>query len=455
MPIKICMLVTNPVSNDPRVRREALTLTEAGYEVVVIGAAAEGYREAEWMDGFRVIRLHQSNFFLSWLQKTAPRLYQTLRHLRRPTLLVLWLKDTSPNLYERLRRLYRSIRKKPDADSHTSGMERNPVMPGPPAPRGFLSKLNAERREILSMIWFNLALAEEAVRHAADVCHAHDLDTLLAGSLVKRRTGKQLVYDFHELYTEQFRKGTKTWAWRLYYSLLEGILAKRADQALTVCDSLGTWVSQRYGVKSVITLKNVPAYQSVPRVTRTGRRDRVILYHGGYFRDRGLEQLIESAQYVEGGRIVLRGYGDCEDQLRTLVKAKGLEDRVSFAAPVPMTDLVRAASEADIGVAPFLPVCLNTQFCLPNKLFEYLMAGLAVASVDLPEMRRIVLGHHVGVLFEPHDPRDIARALNSLLGNDADLEKMKDNARRAAQLLYNWEKERHVLVKLYGDLVSA
>jgi glycosyltransferase involved in cell wall biosynthesis len=70
-------------------------------------------------------------------------------------------------------------------------------------------------------------------------------------------------------------------------------------------------------------------------------------------------------------------------------------------------------------------------------------------------MRRIVLGHQVGVLFEPHDPRDIARALNSLLGNDPDLEKMKDNARRAAQLLYNWEKERHVLVKLYGDLVSA
>ena len=180
----------------------------------------------------------------------------------------------------------------------------------------------------------------------------------------------------------------------------------------------------------------------------------MVLYQGLFIRSRGLEQLVESARYFKCGRIVLRGYGDreLEEHLRLLVKESRVEDRVSFAPPVPMTDLVRAAAEADIGVAPFLPVCLNSVFCLPNKLFEYMMAGLAIVGSDLPEMREVILGHDLGVVFNPEEPEDIARAINELLTDDARLEKLRGNSLRAAQTIFNWEREGQKLVRLYDSV---
>lgn len=401
-PKRICMLLANPVTNDPRVRREAASLAKSGYAVMVIGAQADGYVWEEELDGYQVIRV--------------------------PT----------------LRRLYRRrVGVKHGRSPSTAGRST-----------GFLTKLLADVHHIISVIYLNSVLTRVALRQNADVYHSHDLDTLLAGYLVKRWAGKKLIYDFHELFTEQFKKGIRTGLWRLFYSAMERFLIKQADQLVTVCDSLASWVSQRYGVKKGVTVRNVPVYQKICRCQVKTGDDRVILYHGAYFRNRGLEQLIESAEYLENARIVLRGYGDHEEHLRALAKSKGLEGKVCFAPPVPMTELVRVASEADIGVAPFLPVCLNTQFCLPNKLFEYMMAGLAIVGTDLPEMRRIILGHNLGVVFNhPENPRNIAKAINELLKNDARLEEMKQNALQAARVL-NWESEGEILLKCYDALMD-
>jgi len=133
------------------------------------------------------------------------------------------------------------------------------------------------------------------------------------------------------------------------------------------------------------------------------------------------------------------------------VKEKRVEDRVSFASPVPMTDLVRAASEAEIGVIPYIPVCLNNRFCLPNKIFEYMMAGLALAGSDLPELRRIILGYNLGGVFNPEEPQDIARALNELLADDAGLETMRRNALDASKTVFNWDIEGQKLLRLYDS----
>jgi len=222
-----------------------------------------------------------------------------------------------------------------------------------------------------------------------------------------------------------------------------------------VCESLGDWVTQRYGTDGVITVRNVPVYQPPPPGSADRGREPVILYHGGYFRDRGLEQLIESVQYLKRGRIVFRGFGELEDHLRALVRQQSLEDRVSFAPPVPMPELVKTAAEADIGVIPYIPFCLNNRFCLPNKLFEYLMAGLAVVGSDLPELRKVIMGHNVGRVFNPEDPQDIARALNDLLEDEEQLARMKRNALHAVRAVYNWQAESVKLLKAYESLVAV
>lgn len=403
---KVCMLLINPVTNDQRVRREAGTLVKAGYRVVVIGVSVTGESRDEWFDG--------------------PEGYQVRRVLHPKAI---------------LRRRLRAVPGSGPSDS--------------PRPAGLVSRLFADLLNIAGVLWMNLALTREAIRQHADVYHAHDLDTLPAGYLAKLWTRKKLVYDFHELFTELYRRGVKSGFWRLFFSAQERFLAKRADLRLTVCDSLGEWMTRQYGINGVVTVMNAPQKEVVSPVPAGGRREKVILYHGAFLPDRGLEPLIESARYLEGARIVLRGVGLLEEPLRRLVQAIGVEEKVSFAPPVPVTDLVKAASAADIGMIPYLPACDNLRLCLPNKLFEYIMAGLAVVATDLPEIRRIILHHNLGVVLDdPNDARSIARTLNALLKDEGRLEAMKRNALEVAQSLYNWECESAKLLRAYDGMAQ-
>ncbi len=431
---KICMLVTNPVTNDPRVRREASTLVKAGYKVTVIGVGGEEDKQEEWLEGYMILRLPQSRFIGG----------ESLRGA-----IALWAKRASPIFYRSLRSLRRAVSPGSREDRVADRKQHTARQVGKSSPLSFPRRLEVDALHIVRNTKLNLAMAAVAIEQRADVYHAHDLDTLLAGYLAKRKTGKHLVYDFHELYTEQQDKIWKTVLWRAYYSLLERLLIKQACLKMTVCDSLAEWVGQRYGARGVITIMNVPRSWECQPIQPKHRREKIIIYQGHYFRDRGLEQLIESARYLDHGKILLRGHGHFEDYLRNLVMEKGVQDRVVFAPPVPMTDLVRAAAEADIGAAPFVPVCLNTWFCLPNKLFEYMMAGLAIVGSDLPELRRIILGHNLGVVFKPGDSKDLARAINELITDDARLEVMKRNARQAAREIYNWETEEKKLLEAY------
>jgi glycogen(starch) synthase len=399
------MLVFNSASHDARVQREAASLMNAGNQVVVIGIRSAGNKQTECVDGCHIIRV------------PLPRIAS-------------WLKSRSGVLAK--------VETRPNISLCT-----------------IFSKMYADLLNIVHVLWMNMAMAKEAIRQRAEIYHAHDLDTLLAGYIAKRWTGRKLVYDFHELFTEQFRNGAKTYLWRSFYSLLERFLVKQTDLRLTVSDSLGIWMIQRRGAKEIITVRNVPSYESNHRIRTSRTEGPLILYHGKFLRDRGIEQLIESAKYLRLGRILLRGDGNFERQLRDLVKQNGVADRVFFLPPAPLMDIVRTASEADVGVIPYIPLCLNNQFCLPNKLFEYMMAGLAVAASDLPELRRIIYTHHNGRLFRPGDPQDMARVLNELLSDDARLEQLKQNSLRAAGSLYNWNKESEKLVKYYHRLTQG
>lgn len=440
MPQKICMFVTNRVTGDPRVQREARTLVKGGYQVVVIGVRGEEESREEWLDGYKIIRI------------TYPVLVCVRQEFINMRLALLaMLKRFFPDTYDALRMLYRRYRPRVEVFGPT---EQAAKRVGLSARVSFRTRLQTDQMNIRTIFWLNQAMFSVGVRQNADIYHAHDLDTLLAGYLAKLWTGKKLVYDFHELYTEQFKEGIKTFLWRVYFCVLERILVKRADLKLTVCDSIGEWVTRKYRVSPAITVMNVPVCENSLPLQRIESKDKVILYHGGYISDRGLEHLIESARHLEQGRIVLRGYGYLEDQLRELVKEKGVEDKVLFALPVPMTELVRTASEASIGVIPYLPVCLNNRFCLPNKLFEYMMAGLAIAGSDGPELRRIILEHNLGTVFNPEEPKDIARAFNELLADESGLEKMRSNSLFASRTIFNWDNEGQKLLRLYDSALG-
>jgi glycogen(starch) synthase len=447
----VCMLVLNAVTDDPRVRREAATLAGAGYRVEVIGLQTTTHGREEWIDGYQITRVAWPNI------RTIQDVMRDVRNYRvslQVAVLSFFKRNCSP-VYDRLRKAFRSV-VPPCAPAVISCTEPSAHSLDPASQRGSpWERFTNDHRSLRVVFWLNRAMAEEAEKRQADVYHVHDLDTLLAGYWIKRRTGKLLVYDFHEAYTEQYQPGVKTRLWKGCYSFLERALIKRVDASFTVCESLADWAAKRYGTGRAVTVMNVPRRSPTVLVRNDGGRERVILYHGRFVEDRGIEQLVESARYLRRGHMILRGAGHLEGRLRSLVKTHGLEGRVAIEPPVPMAEVVQHAAEADIGVLPYVPSCFNNYVCLPNKLFEYMMAGLAVAGSDLPEIRRIVSGRDIGVLFNAEDPKDIARALNELLDDEAGLEQKRRNAWEVSHTVFNWEEESRKLLRHYDSFCAA
>jgi glycosyltransferase involved in cell wall biosynthesis len=174
-----------------------------------------------------------------------------------------------------------------------------------------------------------------------------------------------------------------------------------------------------------------------------------------YLHERGLEELILSVPQFDSAELYLRGYGDLEPALRALVEREGLQGRVHFLPPADPRYMVESLAGFDIGVVPYRPTTLCHQYCLPNKVFEYLQAGLALAVSALPELERLVKETGTGELFDPERPDDIARAINALTKDARRLGEAQSKARLAA-MRYTWETqgEPHLLA-CYRELIGV
>jgi len=302
-----------------------------------------------------------------------------------------------------------------------------------------------------------------------DIIHANDLDSLPAAVKLKRRTGAKLVYDSHELFPEQFPRTNSLkgelfrFLFRTYCTFLEKRLIKHADALITVNESIASELSRRYRIPKPVVVMNCPSLKERPSEYRKGENPflqtfpqiegrRIILYNGGITEGRGLENLVEAMSSIEGAVLIFMGKGPLENPLKKKVQDLGIEEKVFFHPPVPSQDVVAFSQWADIGVLPFFDNSLNIHYVLPNKLFEYLLAGLPVVSSDLPELRKVVKGNGFGILFNPEKPGDIARAIREIL-EPKTLEEAKKRVWENAPLLYNWEKEEEKLLQVYSRLL--
>ncbi len=309
-------------------------------------------------------------------------------------------------------------------------------------------------RAILFLGWFvyvlflNFLIVARYRHVKGDLYYANDLDTLLAGYLLSKWHRAKLVYDAHELYPDLFETGPKLY--RALLNKLEGYLARRAELVITVNESIAEILQQRHHLKQQpMVLLNCPAFEAVPARGQPSRRPYKLLYHGVYLPGRNLEGLILSMQYVTNAILYLRGYGISEELLRQLVRQTNLQDKVIFLEPVPMGELVSSATEFDIGIVPYPGNSnnLNSYYCTPNKIFEYMMSGLALVVSDLPELRRIVTQYQVGVMFNPATPQGLGEALAHLTAES--LTEMQQRALTTAQTTFNFEQEsQHLLSKI-------
>lgn len=301
--------------------------------------------------------------------------------------------------------------------------------------------------------------AERIIGHDRyDVFHAHDLNTLPVARRVARKRVARLVYDSHELYAEVSGHSPIE---KKFWMRLERRLIHECDAVITVCESIAEELQKRYAVPRPRVLLNAPP----PEAADDGRdlfREKlgipvdvpVVLYQGGYSPNRGLENLVTAAAKFERGVLVMMGWGKIEQHLRDLARSLGLGQRVLFVPAVAQDVLLSWTGSADVGVIPYRFVGLNNYYSCPNKLFEYINAGVAIAGSAFPEISRFINAHGLGVTFNPDDPDDIARAVNEILADPQRHRQMRQNARDARQVL-NWDHEAKKLLEVYSSLKGA
>jgi glycosyltransferase involved in cell wall biosynthesis len=297
-----------------------------------------------------------------------------------------------------------------------------------------------------------------ACQERADVYHAHDLDALWPACRAARRHDAALVYDSHELFCDQsslVRRPAIAFAWRL----IERRLIRQAVRVITVAPSIAMQLQQTYDLDQVpVVLRNVPPYRKP--VTSGYLRQQLgiptssplALYQGGFLTNNGLAEQITAMQHVdEAGHLALLGNGPTEQELKDLTSRLGLQDRVHFLPRVPFQALHEATCSADIGLCIIKPAGRSFAWSMPNKLFEYMMAGLPVVGGDTPEIRRVIEETDAGIVVDPLKPEAMGAAINQLL-NDPERRDELAAASLFAARQNCWEVESQGLVELYAQL---
>ncbi|NNF43093.1 MAG: glycosyltransferase, partial [Phycisphaerales bacterium] len=330
--------------------------------------------------------------------------------------------------------------------------------------RPVVRRLRAIYPSSLRLLAFNVPCVGHTLALEPDVILCHDLNTLATGVIAKRLTGRPLLYDSHELFLER-NLGARSRGWdRVVWGPVEWLSIGRCDAVFTVAEGIARHLARQYGITRPKLIRNVQPYEPpAPRTTLLADEldvpadHAIVLYPGAITVHRGLEELIDSAPYLQRAVYVIMGYARNPaylESLRERARRLGvLDERVRFRDAVPINDVVRYTGSADLGIVPTQRICLSYEFEASNKIFHCLMAGVPLAMSNHIEKRMLVERHGIGVLFDETDPRAIAQAVNDLLGDDAVRRRMRAACLEAARTL-NWEREEHTLRSVFKDLLG-
>ena len=301
------------------------------------------------------------------------------------------------------------------------------------------------------------------LRTSADIYHAHDVKGLPACYIAACLRRKRLIFDSHEIPLDD----PNITRWPRLTALATRVLAHmipRCAAVVTASPLYAREISRDYHYPEVQTVLNVPIYREIPKSNRLREHlglspdVRIALYQGNIQANRNLEQLVNAAPFLDPGIVIVmmgRAVEATRIQLEELIASKGVADRVKMIPAVPYEELLNWTASADIGLTIFKPgYTRSIRYCLPNKIFEYLMAGLPVVSSELDAIAELLKTYDVGKILPSLVPSDIGAAINSILSDPATLARMHDNALVTARQHFHWEKEKQKIVQLYDAVLA-
>jgi len=313
------------------------------------------------------------------------------------------------------------------------------------------------KRGFLFYAFYNIRLYFYLLFHKYDILVSNDLDTLLPNWLVSKLKRIPLIYDSHEYFTGVPEIQNRPFV-KLVWKSIEKSIFPHLKYIMTVSDSIAELYNTEYNIRP-ITVRNC-SRRADGIISYTREKIGVdpdhlllILQGTGINMNRGGEELVDAVSQSEGVSLLVAGSGDMLDMLKRKVTDLCLNDRVKFIPKVSWEKLLCYTKSADAGVSLDMNTNINYEFSLPNKLFDYIVAGIPVIASDLPEIRKIIMDNKCGILISEVIPVNISSAIKKLRDNPALLAELKKKSLVASEII-NWEIESEKVKSLYTRVIN-
>ena len=299
---------------------------------------------------------------------------------------------------------------------------------------------------------FNLQLFFYLLFAKADILWSNDLDTLLPNFMISRLKNLKLIYDSHEYFTESVYKKSSRKIWEL----LERNLFPRLKNVITVNDSIKKIYENKYSVP-VTVIRNVP-YQFDRNNARyapvlPADKKNLIIQGMGINENRGAEEAVLMMQYLpEEFHLYFIGNGTVLNKLELMVIDLKLQSKITFIGPLPYEQMMQYTMQGFLGLI-FEKVAVSDEhlYSLPNKLFDYIHAGIPVLSSEAVEIKSIITKYNAGTFINNFNPEEMAGKVIEISEDNQRYDLWKQNTTDASKEL-NWENEKEVLIHFMKHL---
>ncbi|HEV2832595.1 MAG TPA: glycosyltransferase [Hanamia sp.] len=293
---------------------------------------------------------------------------------------------------------------------------------------------------------YNIRLFFYLLFQRFDVICCIDLDTMLPVYFTSLIRGKTKVYDAHEYFSQQKEIVSRPKVYKAWH-FIERHFLPSFKNGYTVSDSIATEFSKLYGVDYSV-IKNVPVLQSFHEIEK---KEKFILYQGSVNEARGFELLIPAMKLVNA---VLYIYGDGNffEQTKRLIEENSLQQKVFLKGKITPVELQEVTQQAYIGINLVERCGLNQLYSLANKFFDYMHYAIPQVSMDFPEYKKINDVYEIALLIKELTIKNIADAINELLNNETEYQRLKQNCVSAREH-FTWQKEEQKLIAFYKKII--
>lgn len=284
----------------------------------------------------------------------------------------------------------------------------------------------------------------ELLKFNPDFIFAEDLYSLPISIIFGKLKKNKVVYDSREIYSHIGGLSKKILL-QNFLSSIEKIFISKVNVVVTTGELDAEYLKNKYEMKNIIVIRNLPLYKTPQNPINYNQlfnlqSKKILIYQGVILHGRGLKIIFEIMKYLNDYVLIILGDGDHLEFYKNLALKLKIEKQVFFLGRIPQENLINYTAGADLGLSLIENISLSYYYALPNKLFEYIMAGVPSIVSNLPQMKEIVEKYNVGKVVEIDKHHDIINVIKEICENPDTKSSLKNNCLKAAYEL-NWEKE--------------